>query len=206
VVSTDDEWRWLDEVQGIGYCYCLMAVQDVGVTDVLSALGATFESVALRNSDDLADWLDDEGLSLDSPIVRAVRTDHRTVTVETNSYRGSQPDVLEALSRNGRAVSYLLMPGNIEWFCLYESGSLITGFESPLQRQGNDPDRLLAAMIRLGLPADGTTGSWAPGYGRTVVNLLRDEFGISITNDHFSAALLTGIVSDQPEGTAPSTQ
>ncbi|MEU8399734.1 DUF6461 domain-containing protein [Nonomuraea sp. NPDC048892] len=130
-----------------GDIYTMLFVRGLDEREVLRRLGAADEDI--RMIDD-GDFTGPEG----PQIITVRRIGAWTVAVEDRGWRGHEPQVLGALSRDGGEAVAVLRHDYAQHEVRYAAdGRLITtvnlGF--PLTRDGEDPDRLNRHLRELGI-------------------------------------------------------
>ncbi|WP_084965825.1 DUF6461 domain-containing protein [Thermoactinospora rubra] len=144
--ASPEDYEWQGDSQ-LGDIYTIVFVRGIDEREVLRRLGAADEDIRLIGDGDRSY---PEG----PQIITVRRIGDWTVAIEDCGWRGAQREALSALSRNGgEAVAVQRHDYAQHHFTYAVDGRLITDINPgfPIDRQGEDPDRLNRHLRELGI-------------------------------------------------------
>lgn len=141
-VELIEKYRWLTDAwpAGLGEAGCVTVALAADRPKVLDAFAAEpDERVAIEEAADVP-----------SPHVAVIDTDGGLVAVELNGYEGSRPDVLQRLSRRGKAASvYWEINGMVIVSCA-SRGRVVAAVDLSVDDEGGDLPARLRSLLRAG--------------------------------------------------------
>ncbi|WP_371783291.1 DUF6461 domain-containing protein [Streptosporangium subroseum] len=186
-VATPDDYDWQDEGP-LGPNYTITFVRGLDEREALSRFGADPREIRPFTGDEA--WLVEDETGRRGEIVRVVRLDGWAVVIERDGWRGVQPDLLCALSRQaGESVAVSRQDYAHHRFTYALDGQVITSFEPshPLSRWGTDPDRLNARLRELGI--EPTADDWIENAVPAALALASRLSGVVLTPAHLEQPL-----------------
>ncbi len=131
--------------------YCVTFAQELDTIEMLRRFDADPSWARLIQPDD---WQAQYELSHFGQVIRVGQCDGWTFVHEDNGYRGTLPEVLQAVSADTVAVSVFRNINAVTRFCYAEDGTIIANFEPffPLYSEEVADPRLQALLRLAGIP------------------------------------------------------
>ncbi|MFE3206281.1 DUF6461 domain-containing protein [Embleya sp. NPDC059237] len=180
-MSTRDGIAWLREAREFGSDYCVTFARGLEPLELLIRLGCNPSTVVPMGLVDATETYFDTGVET----IRAGTSRGWAYAVETTGNRGFQKGVPDAVSTGTEAVLVYADSNPVAYLLHAENGEIVCGFEeeTPDDRIGTDPDRLLPHMIAAGLlTPDGNQPDDSPTRG-CELRMAETVFGLDLPHD-----------------------
>ncbi|WP_409468858.1 DUF6461 domain-containing protein [Streptomyces sp. HC307] len=176
-MTSTDTSRGLDHLRADIPIHTLTFAKGLPPTELLTRMGIDPDTLALRDSTELADDFGDTLLDEDEPVVTTGTDGAWTWAWEQGGSHGLDERVLSTVSQGTETVALYHNDKPMHWFKYAVDGDIIVDFHTlqPIEPTGLDPQRLDEFMRPLGL----TLGQPAPPY--SVLALAENAFGLRVT-------------------------
>ncbi|MGA4562260.1 DUF6461 domain-containing protein [Uniformispora flossi] len=182
---------WLEDSTFLEFGYCVTFARGLDAVELLRRMGCDVATAAMKTRIDANHWIEDllddghPDVGDKERVIRAGESDGWAFAVEDGGTRGIDEEVLAEVSAGTVATSIFRNVNAVTVFSYAESGLVVCQYESPLQRGGSDPDRLVPELIRAGvLFPDGDM----PDLGiaeeqRLTLRMMHAEFGVTLPRE-----------------------
>ncbi|WP_436771343.1 DUF6461 domain-containing protein [Yinghuangia sp. YIM S09857] len=188
-----DSPEWLEGSTFNEYGYCVTFARGMSAVELLRRLGCDVATTAMKTRIDANHWIEDladeeghEAVIADKEwVIRAGEAGGWAFAVEDGGIRGTDRDVLAAVSTNTVALSTMVNVNAVTVLSYAVAGVLVCQYESPVNRWGSDPDRMVPELTRAGiLLPDGAAADLGVGEEqRRTLRMLHAEFGLTLPRD-----------------------
>lgn len=195
-ITTAADYGWLKEqYKDLLEAYCVTLVKGLAPEELIRELGAEPDE-RVTGVADLAEpsydaWDEYGG---DELLVGAAALGDWTLMVEYNGYVGNAARVMLPVSRGRTVVSHFRNINAVGHFHWFEDGTERLHFEPlfPDQRDGSDPDALLAEMREAGFALDGgSDGNSVRRHTEAAFALAHHITGVRLTPELFASLEFT---------------
>ncbi|MGC0418000.1 DUF6461 domain-containing protein [Embleya sp. AB8] len=186
--GSSDGVEWLEE-STFDVGYCVTFARGLSAVELLRRMGCDVATAAMKSPIDANHWIEDIADELGHQavadrewVIRAGEADGWAFAVEDGGVRGIDSEVLAAVSAGTVAMSTYRSINAENLFIYAEFGSLLCGFDTPLDRWGDEPDRLVPQLIQAGLLLpDGADPDRGIGEEqRLTQRMMHTEFGVTL--------------------------